>query len=56
MSNVPIIFSFIKTDCGRSKYYELISRKGVTAKIRLLWFILIAIMKDWNIKAYENNT
>ena len=45
-----MIFAFIKTDCGRSKYFELISRKGAAAKIRLLWFILIAIIKDCNIK------
>ena len=51
MIDQPIIFNFIKTDCGRSKYYELMSRKGAAAKIRFLWFILIAIIKDWNIKA-----
>ena len=55
MMDKPIIFTLIKTNCGRSKYYELVSRKGVAAKIRLLWFILIAIIKDWNIKADENN-
>ena len=52
----PIIFALIKTNCGRSKYYELISRKGAVAKVRFLWFILIAIIKDWNIKEDESTT
>ena len=51
----PFIFAFIKTDCGRSKYYQLIARKGAAAKIRFLWFILIAIIKDWNITVDQNN-
>ncbi len=48
--NQPIIFSFIKTECGRAKYNQLIDRKGIAGKVRLFWFILIAIIKDWNIK------
>ena len=55
MKDRPFIFDFIKTDCGRSKYNELLSRKGAIAKIRFLWFISIAIIKDWNIKIDEKN-
>ncbi len=55
MIDKSTIFLFIKTDCGRAKYNELICRKGMPAKIRLLWFILIAIIKDWNIKENTNN-
>ena len=49
MTDMPAIFSLIKTECGRAKYNELISRKGIYSKIRLLWFILIAAIKDWNV-------
>ncbi len=54
--NRPIIFSYIKTECGRAKYNELISKKGIPAKIRIFWFILIAIIKDWNIDEDINNS
>ena len=46
---MPKIFTLIKTPCGRSKYIELNSKKGALSKLRLIWFILIAIIKDWNI-------
>ncbi len=45
----PNIFLLIKTPCGRSKYLNLVSKKGLISKIRLGWFILIAIIKDWNL-------
>tara|TARA_Y100001968_G_C19311316_1_gene694329 strand:- start:307 stop:486 length:180 start_codon:yes stop_codon:yes gene_type:complete len=47
------IFSLIKTKCGRGKYEILSSKKGIIAKIRLYWFILIAIIKDWNLPAED---
>ena len=43
------IFSLIKTPCGRAKYLELTSKKGLISKLRLYWFILFAIIKDWNL-------
>ena len=46
----PRIFSLIKTPCGRSKYLDLASRKGLISKLRLYWFILIAAIKDFNVK------
>ena len=53
--NSPRIFSFIKTPCGRAKYNELASKKGIIAKFRLLWFILIASAKDWPISSSDDN-
>ncbi len=40
---------FIKTPCGRAKYAELESRKGILSRIRLFWFISLAAIRDWNI-------
>jgi len=42
----PQAFRWIKTDCGRAKYVELASRNGMTAKLRLGWFVLIAAARD----------
>ena len=46
------VFNFIKTPCGQAKYIELEveANKTLLGKIRLLWFILIASIRDWNIK------
>ena len=44
------ILSLIKTPCGRAKYKELQSRQGLIAKIRLYWFVIVAMIKDWNLK------
>jgi hypothetical protein len=38
---------WIKTDCGRAKYADLSSRRGLAAKLRLGWFVLIASLRDW---------
>ena len=38
---------WIKTDCGRAKYADLATRPGPTAKLRLWWFVLIAVIRDW---------
>tara|TARA_B100000579_G_C22219564_1_gene571057 strand:- start:162 stop:320 length:159 start_codon:yes stop_codon:yes gene_type:complete len=48
--NKKIIFSLIKTECGRSKYEMLASKKGIFNRIRLYWFILFAAIEDWNYK------
>ena len=37
---------WIKTDCGRAKYVDLSSRRGLAAKLRLGWFVLIASLRD----------
>lgn len=42
----PFLFKLIKTECGRSKYIELASRKGIAARLRLSWFVLIAAIRD----------
>ena len=44
------VFKFIKTPCGQEKYIELEANKTLLGKFRLLWFILIASIRDWNIK------
>ena len=44
------IFSLIKTDCGRAKYSDLASKKGLFNRIRLYWFVIFATIKDWNLK------
>ena len=49
--NKPIIFSIIKTECGRTKYEMLASKKGIFNRIRLYWFIVFAAIEDWNLKA-----
>jgi len=45
------IFKYIKTPCGQTKYLELQSNKSFLGKIRLFWFVIIASIKDWNIKS-----
>lgn len=43
----PRAFSWIKTDCGRAKYTELAARQGAFARLRLIWFVLLAAIRDW---------
>ena len=42
----PVVFKWIKAECGRSKYMELASHKGIAARLRLIWFVLIAAIRD----------
>ena len=44
------VFKYIKTACGQSKYIELEANKTFLGKLRLFWFILIASIRDWNVK------
>ena len=44
------IHNWIKTPCGRAKFSELSAKPGAMSQIRLLWFVAIAIIRDWNIK------
>ena len=46
-----LIFSLIKTECGRSKYEMLASKTGIFNRIRLYWFIVFAAIEAWNLKA-----
>ena len=43
----PAAFRWIKTECGRAKYAELVSQPGPLARLRLAWFVLIAAIRDW---------
>jgi hypothetical protein len=45
----PSIARWIKTDCGRSQYLELAARPGPLARLRLAWFVLIAVLRDWRL-------
>ena len=51
----PWIHSWIKTSCGRAKYAELQSKRGIIAQIRLLWFILWAVIRDFNLSNTDQN-
>ncbi len=44
------IFSLIKTPCGRAKFNELNTQKGLLSRIRLGWFVFFAAIRDWNLK------
>ncbi len=48
-----VIYSLIKTECGRAKYEKLASRKSFISKFRLIWFILIAAIRDLSIKGTQ---
>ena len=37
---------WIKTDCGRAKYAHLAQRRGIQARLRLAWFVIIAVLRD----------
>jgi len=45
----PAAYRWIKTDCGRAKYHELVARPGPVARIRLAWFVVIASLRDWTL-------
>ena len=40
---------WVKTDCGRAKLADLASRPGGLARLRLIWFVLIAALRDWSL-------
>jgi hypothetical protein len=44
------LFKYIKTPCGQAKYIELQSNKSLLGKLRLFWFVIIASIRDWNIR------
>lgn len=45
----PPIHRWIKTDCGRAKYADLSARPGAMARLRLVWFVVIAALRDWRL-------
>jgi len=49
------IHMWIKTPCGRAKYAELEARKGMLHRIRLIWFVFFAAIKDWNLASPNQN-
>ena len=45
----PALHRWIKTECGRAKLADLQQRRGLIARMRLAWFILIAALRDWRL-------
>lgn len=37
---------WIRSDCGRAKYLLLAQRQGLVARLRLVWFVLAAALRD----------
>jgi len=50
----PLAHRWIKTACGRAKYTELSQRPGTLARFRLIWFVVIAALRDWPLPAPED--
>ena len=48
-----IIYSLIKTPCGRQKYEYLSKKQNIFAKLRLFWFVFFAAIKDWGLEIQE---
>ncbi|MFM7267754.1 MAG: hypothetical protein ACKOZT_04090 [Cyanobium sp.] len=42
----PALAFWIRTPCGRAKYQVLAARPGLSARLRLGWFVLIAALRD----------
>jgi len=45
----PSVYRWIKTECGRAKFTELAARPGVLARLRMVFFVLIAALRDWRL-------
>ena len=45
-----LIYKLIKSDCGRDKYQKLSMDKSFYGKLRILWFIIFASIRDINIR------
>lgn len=49
----PTAHRWIKTECGRAMYAELATRRGLLARLRLTWFVMIATLRDWRLPSGE---
>jgi hypothetical protein len=38
--------TLVKTECGRARLAELRARSGPFARLRLMWFLAIATVRD----------
>jgi hypothetical protein len=45
----------IKTACGQAKYRELAAHSGWLARLRLVWFVAIAALRDWRLPDDNEN-
>ncbi len=39
----------VKTSCGLAKYDAIASRKDAFSRLRLIWFVFFAAIRDWHI-------
>jgi hypothetical protein len=46
----------IKTACGQAKYRELAAHSGWLARLRLVWFVAIAALRDWRLPDDNENS
>ena len=49
------LYRWVKTDCGRTKLADLAARPGGLARLRLIWFVLIATLRDWTLPNPDQN-
>ena len=47
--STPALHRWIKTDCGRAKLADLQQRTGPIARMRLVFYIMIAALRDWRL-------
>jgi hypothetical protein len=38
----------IKTSCGIDKYHQLKNNKSLFGRVRFIWFVAIAALRDFN--------
>lgn len=48
--NKKRIYDLIKSPCGQAKYEKLSLNKTLYGRVRLLWFIFFAAIRDFNLK------
>lgn len=46
-SSKPFLYNFIKTDCGREKLSQLHQDRSFLSHLRLVYFILVASIRDF---------
>lgn len=50
----PQAYRWIKTECGRAKYDQLAAKSGLFSRLRLVWFVLIAALRDWQLAGSDH--
>ena len=47
MANLEIK-KYVKTECGLTKFYKLRKNKTIFGKLRLMFFLILAFLRDLN--------